>query len=286
MATNIDSIYNNTFYDNQYKGSISSAVHFLEYLFSYYRPDSIVDFGCGVGSWLSVANDLGVSRLVGLDGAWLSQQKMLNQKIAFKEVDFTKEFDLKEQFDLAISVEVAEHFDEQFSNQFIQNICKSAPVVIFGAAIPEQGGANHVNEQYQSFWIKKFEENGYICLDIFRKKFWGYEDIEYWYKQNTFLFVSNDQIDLLPKELFNHTDFIPDIVHPTLFKKKFKRRTPDNEIDLIRDAAIVFEKYDLHMSLELMKKAQMLRPKGAFINKKLNDYKRMLSQPSSSESLE
>ena len=95
------------------------------------------------------------------------------EKISFKEVDFTKQFDLKEQFDLAISVEVAEHFDEQFSNQFIQNICKSAPVVIFGAAIPEQGGANHVNEQYQSFWIKKFEENGYICLDIFRKKFWG-----------------------------------------------------------------------------------------------------------------
>jgi len=39
-------------------------------------------------------------------------------------------------------------------------LVKAAPVVLFSAAIPLQGGTEHVNEQWQSYWAKLFAEHG------------------------------------------------------------------------------------------------------------------------------
>jgi hypothetical protein len=63
------------------------------------------------------------------------------------------------QFDLAICLEIAEHLPESCADALIKFLSELAPAVLFGAAIPGQGGVNHINEQWQSYWVAKFSRH-------------------------------------------------------------------------------------------------------------------------------
>jgi hypothetical protein len=60
---------------------------------------------------------------------------------------------------------------------------------MFSAALPGQGGQNHINEQWPNYWQELFNGYGYEMIDFFRFKIWNNTKIEYWYKQNLFLVV-------------------------------------------------------------------------------------------------
>lgn len=267
-------LYDKTFYDSQYKGSISSAEIMLKLLFNYWSPNSIIDFGCGVGSWLYAAEKLGVTSLYGVDGPWVSNEQMLSDNIDFIDVDFSKN-DFRgipnKSFDLAVSVEVAEHLSPVFSSDFVDAITSASDIVVFGAAVPLQDGLNHINEQPQSYWINKFNERGFNCYDFFRPKIWDDSLVEVWYRQNTFLFVKEGC------ESFYNLDsitngFISDVIHPELFATKAVRHEYQLA-DRLRDTAIKVESINLDLALQLMELARDNRPDGDFINSKLNEYR-------------
>ena len=72
------------------------------------RPKSIVDFGCGIGSWLAAAQRLGVSDVLGYEGSWIeSVETEPNVKIVV--ADIAMPLDCKRRFDLVVCLEVAEH---------------------------------------------------------------------------------------------------------------------------------------------------------------------------------
>lgn len=54
-------------------------------------------------------------------------------------------------FDLAMTIEVAEHLTPVRADSFVEDLTRLSDVVLFSAAIPAQGGINHVNEQWQSY---------------------------------------------------------------------------------------------------------------------------------------
>ena len=90
---------------------------------SLFKPKSVVDFGCGLGTWLKVFKDSGINKVLGLDGDWIDTTKFETSVIDnFKEVDLEKEIKLKEKFDLAISLEVAEHLHKESAGIFIENL--------------------------------------------------------------------------------------------------------------------------------------------------------------------
>ena len=269
--------YNKEYYNRQFEGSIRSATVFLEYLFKYYTPGSIVDFGCGVCSWLSVAEKLGVKKLVGLDGDWVESKQMQGEAIEFRITDFEKGVSLAEQFDLAMSVEVAEHFGGEYATSFVRSICRAAPVVVFGAAIPGQGGTQHVNEQPQSYWVDLFKKNNFKCFDFFRPNLWNNDEVETWYRQNTFLFVREDFIMKLPEIITAQPVLLADIVHPKTFKTKNKTL---QDADVFRDAAIRIENENLELANTLMSIAKQRRPEGPFICQKLDEYAEKMSSES------
>jgi hypothetical protein len=97
--------------------------------------------------------------------------------------------DLGRKFDLALSLEVAEHLEPQFANVIVDTLTRHADAIIFGAALPMQGGTHHVNEQWPNYWIRKFEERGFECYDLIRPLFWNEARIAAFYIQNTFLFL-------------------------------------------------------------------------------------------------
>lgn len=205
--------------DEQQNNSYRSAKEFLSYLFDSYKPKSMVDFGCGAGPWLTVAYELGVKDLLGIDGEWIEGKQLNADKINYKLVDLEQPIRLEQEFDLAISLEVAEHLSEKRAKSFVADICAASNMIMFGAAIKGQGGVNHINEQWQSYWVDLFKQNNYICIDFFRSKFWDSQIVSSSYIQNTFLFISNEDKDKLNIFRSEESNTIYNVCHPKTFDR-------------------------------------------------------------------
>lgn len=204
-------IYNDDFYAHQSAGSYRTAQAFFSYLFSFYKPNSLIDFGAGMGTWLQAAHELGIEQLQAIEGEWV-KEKVPHPHIGYTFHDLQKPFRSLQKFDLAMSLEVAEHLSAERSESFVQDLCHASDLVMFGAAMKHQGGQGHINEQNQTYWIKQFRIRNYECLDIFRSPFWFRKDLEPWYVQNTFLFLKKGDVR---RDLF-FNDPLYDVHHPRL----------------------------------------------------------------------
>lgn len=180
------------------------------------NPKSVIDVGCGTGTWLKIFQDLGIQEVLGIDGEYVDLSLLKIEKHLFKAFDLEKELNLNKKFDLAISLEVAEHLKFESSDIFVKTLCDLSETIIFSAAITNQGGQNHINEQNPEFWIEKFQENGYELFDVLRPIFWDNDKVDFWYRQNMFVFTKDI---LIKNKLSTLIDFKgKHLVHPLGFK--------------------------------------------------------------------
>ncbi len=181
-------IYDSMFYlKNQY-ASICSAQQIFVKLYPVIPHESVVDFGCGTGTWLWVAKACGTKKVLGLDGPYVPKPLLLIEDSEFRACDLERKVDLDKKYALAMSLEVAEHLSEESADVFVESICNSADVVLFSAAHPGQGGDHHVNEQPAAYWVKKFAKHQYQMIEI-RSFFENNKKILPWYRENIMLFV-------------------------------------------------------------------------------------------------
>jgi SAM-dependent methyltransferase len=166
-----------------------SAHAILPLLFERYKPRSIVDVGCGLGTWLSVASELGVGELAGVEGAWLDRKRARVAPACITTADLEKRFDLGRRFDLAMTLEVAEHLSEDAAEGFIECLTRHADVVLFSAAIPFQGGHHHVNERFPDYWRQIFAARGYVAMDFIRPRIWERSEVLVWLRQNVLVYA-------------------------------------------------------------------------------------------------
>jgi len=162
------------------------------------RPQSVIDVGCGTGTWLSVFREHGAACVYGLDGAWVDASELEVDANCFRACDLSVPPDLERAFDLAVSLEVAEHLPADRADAFVAYLTRLAPAVLFSAAVPLQGGHLHLNEQWPVYWIERFSQQGYKVFDCIRGKVWGDASVPYWYKQNMLLFVRSSAVDNYP----------------------------------------------------------------------------------------
>lgn len=211
------------FYHDNREDSLSSARAIVPVVYSLLQPKSVVDLGCGSGSFLSLFKQMGVTEVLGLDGSWANKE-LIYQYLSpseFQEVDLEDFSVNNRRFDLAINLEVAEHLAPASASRHVENLTKLSDVILFSAAIPSQGGQNHVNEQWPSYWAKKFADHGYVFADVLRPIFWQDERVKYWYRQNLFLVVKKGvQIDYNLLEQFRDPSVIMDCVHPVIYGQK------------------------------------------------------------------
>ncbi len=165
---------------------------------SFVQPRTVIDVGCGSGAWLRAFREHGADRILGLDGDHIDPAWLVIPKECFRSVDFSRPFHLDEKFDLAVCLEVAEHLPKAAASGLIQSLVGLAPIVLFSAAIPFQDGTYHVNEQWPQYWERLFWQHRYKRLDLIRKHIWKNPDVEFWYRQNMFLFVQEDLIRTRP----------------------------------------------------------------------------------------
>jgi hypothetical protein len=212
--------YNREFYEFHSNGSLQSARVVVPIVLAHFGITSVIDIGCGIGTWLKVFKDYGVKDILGVDGPHVDETTLLIEKDAYVAIDLSTDFVLKGRYDLAISLEVAEHLPNQSAATLVRALTDSAPIVLFSAAIPGQGTEEHghVNTQWQDYWRAIFASHGYVPLDIIRPAIWGRADVEFWYQQNTIVYchtsviATNTNLNPTPEHLSLN------IVHPALYE--------------------------------------------------------------------
>jgi len=212
--------YSNEFYRDRHKSTVYSARQILAIVLeSIPSVHSAVDVGCGVGTWLSALRERGINKIQGIDGPWVDHEQLVIPSDSFAAVDLNIPLPVSTSFDLAISLEVAEHLPEQCADQFVASLTSLSDFVLFSAAIPLQGGYNHVNEQWPGYWVERFAALDYVAFDFVRPVVWNDREIPYWYRQNVLFFSKRErQSDV------KHEPTIPlRLVHPELYLAKFGR---------------------------------------------------------------
>ena len=219
MKSNDAVHYDTHFYEDQVKGSLSSARRVLPLVLEAIGPSSVVDVGCGVGTWLAICAALGVGRILGLDGDYIDKAALQISQEDFRATDLRTSFQIGATFDLALCLEVAEHLPAGSAELLVRSLASAAPHILFSAAIPGQGGTNHVNEQWQDYWRARFADVGYRPVDLVRPRVWGLPDVESWYQQNTILYSSASGLAQSPCLQSTDDCLSLNIVHPDTFDR-------------------------------------------------------------------
>jgi SAM-dependent methyltransferase len=214
----MSSRYNATFFARHQAGSSASARAVLPVVLDLVRPQTAIDVGCGTGGWVRVMLDRGVDAY-GIDGDYVDRAQLEIPVGRFRGCDLSRSFDVEARYDLALSLEVAEHLPPSSSNQFVRQMTMLAPVVLFSAAVPFQGGDGHINERSQTFWAEQFAAEGYDAFDVVRPILWNDETVRPWYLQNVLLYVEPDRAKRLGLG-DDDRPLIVDLVHPRLLERK------------------------------------------------------------------
>jgi SAM-dependent methyltransferase len=190
--------YDDRFFARITDWSIESARVVVPLVMRLVAPRSVVDVGCGQGAWLRCFQECGVSEVRGLDGDYVDRKKLLVDSRSFQMTDLARPFSIGGRYDLALCLEVAEHLPARAASRLVRVLTDSAPVVLFSAAVPGQGGTRHLNEQWPSYWKHLFDRRGFVRLDPIRRHVWQDERVGWWYRQNLFLFASPAAIGASP----------------------------------------------------------------------------------------
>ena len=215
-----DAPYDENFYRAQKDDSYKAASVVLPLVAKFVYPQTVVDVGCGVGTWLAVWKKLG-AKILGIDGDYVDRSQLFIDPEEFHSANLEEKIHLNKKFALVQTLEVAEHLSRDRAESFVDDLTNLGDVILFGAAVIGQGGTNHVNEQMQSYWAEKFLRRGYVGIDCLRPQIWADGRIAFYYRQNTILYVKNTELYHYPelqKFYLEHKDgTIFDAVHPEMW---------------------------------------------------------------------
>jgi hypothetical protein len=150
------SLYNDEFFEWHLKHAREYSIRTMDWYIEKYKPFSVVDFGCGIGSYLESAYNHDLEFL----GFEISKEA---QKYTHPEVQkFVSYQDCTDPIivlptDVVLSFETAEHIDPNGTDQFIRNLTMAVGEhLLFTAAPPGQLGTGHINLRPREFWIEQF----------------------------------------------------------------------------------------------------------------------------------
>ncbi|MFH1115728.1 MAG: methyltransferase domain-containing protein [Pseudomonadota bacterium] len=222
--------YDKSFYSHHMDRSYRSASLLLPVLFDYYRPKSVVDIGCGIGTWLKAFQDLGVGDFEGLDGDYVDRNLLLVEPNRIRQVDLALPFSHVRRFDLAVCLEVAEHIPSDRASGFVKDLTALSDVILFSAALPYQGGTGHVNENWLEYWGILFRRTNYVAVDILRTSLWANDRVSWWYRQNVLIFVRENLASSLFPTNSIATERPLSIIQPELFLIASVREPPSPQL--------------------------------------------------------
>ena len=185
--------YSSRYYEGLKEDSAASARETVPLVLGMVPARSVVDVGCGSGTWARAYADAGCS-VLGIDGDIVRPEQLLIPVESFQRANLAQPLRLDRTFDLVNCLEVAEHLDGSRADGFVADLARLGDAILFSAAVPGQGGTHHVNEQWASYWISRFQSQGFTALDAIRPQLWDNPKVAWWYVQNAFLFIRTSRL--------------------------------------------------------------------------------------------
>lgn len=219
-SESIAQIYDQEFYAGQAKTSYASGKKVLN-IVNQIMPDikSVLDVGCGVGTWLKAWQDIVPDiNIKGMDANELPNDALYVDRKYIEIVDLEKLQVKKGKFDIVESLEVGEHLPESVADNYVHFLCVNSNLILFSAAAPKQTGDHHINEQYPEYWNQKFRKEGFECFDILRNVIWNDDDISWWYRQNIMIYAKRESAQFLKDKGFQSVETVNAYYHPELLK--------------------------------------------------------------------
>ncbi|WP_341731203.1 class I SAM-dependent methyltransferase [Microcoleus sp. EPA2] len=220
--------YTQEFYKYLQKTSQESAREIIPIIWEFVQPQRVIDVGCGTGTWLSAFTEFGVEDILGIDGDWVDPKMLEIPADKFLTLDLSQPLPIEQKFDLVVSLEVAEHIPPECAQIFVNSLAKLGPVILFSAAVPFQGGTNHINEQWPEYWAKLFQAQGYVAIDCVRNKIWQNDLVRWYYAQNILIFAQREYLTtnpLLQKEADRTNILQLALIHPYLYLRTASEAT-------------------------------------------------------------
>ena len=160
------------------------AIRLANYIKDVYKPETVLDIGCGPGTYVYALRNLGVNASgLDIDERVIDKEHLKHQSL----LDITDE-----KAELVMCIEVAEHIDSEFEDQVVKKVVSTVgKTLIWTAAVPGQGGIGHINCKNKEEWSEKIIKAG-LTRNYEKEK----ELIEYisqgyhmgWFKSNVMVF--------------------------------------------------------------------------------------------------
>ena len=126
-----------------------------------YMPSSVLDLGCGVGSYLALMERFGADTILGVDRIPVGATALNTDQYAMR--DLSERLDLKRVFDLVVCTEVIEHLPEVDADVLLSNIARHANnLIVFSAAEPDQLGKETLNCRPIGDWLRRWQALGWL----------------------------------------------------------------------------------------------------------------------------
>lgn len=192
VVRNHDAVYDKAYYDSAVEGAAARAAPVMaETICRRFRPETVVDVGCGTGALLAAFRERSCG-IHGLEYAEAGLEYCRRRGLPVRKFKIGSDAPGAERYDLAVSFEVAEHLPPWLADKFVDLLCALAPIVVMSAATPGQGGVDHVNEQPHSYWAEKFRSRSYDLdadsTNLFRSA-WKQAVVAGWYCENIMCFA-------------------------------------------------------------------------------------------------
>ncbi|HEX5468032.1 MAG TPA: methyltransferase domain-containing protein [Gaiellaceae bacterium] len=208
--------YSRAWFEGRKRRARESARVVLPLVAEIIEPASVVDLGCGTGSWLCAARETGIEDVLGLDTSAVDVSTLEIPRSRFIVHDLATQPNLGRRFDLALCLEVGEHLAPESADVLCDSLVALSPVVLFSAAVPGQGGTDHRNEQWPEYWAERFADRGYAAHDFLRDKVWRDNRVRYFYAQNMILYVRTSHADRFARLPPSEAGPPLPLVHPRL----------------------------------------------------------------------
>jgi SAM-dependent methyltransferase len=153
-------IYNPIHFMHFHEHAVENAPGVIR-AFALVFPDAqrYIDVGAGTGAYAAEAQRAG-RKVVACEHSAKGRKVAARQGVDSRPFDLMNDppAQLEGSFDLAYCFEVAEHLPPDLGERLVRYLASLAPLVVFTAAQPGQGGTGHINEQPKSYWIERFEK--------------------------------------------------------------------------------------------------------------------------------
>ena len=156
-----------------------------------YQDETIIDFGCGMATYLENFYENGFKNLIGLEGDPVKTDfefEVLTQNLS-------QEFNLNKK-GIVISLEVGEHIPQKYQDIFLDNLekhCKDLLIVSW--AVRGQGGVGHFNELNNDEIIPEIEKRGFKLVEEDTKSIRECIKTDCFYFQNTLMVFKRQKND-------------------------------------------------------------------------------------------